>query len=215
MPHLGGKTSKISKDLANIQTQLKSGKTRGSNPRELSPEEITELEYRRDSLKTQMQDIAKNRITTRVNSHTTDETERVIACVRETTVPAQQYFTAVGGAGSSTDLRVQAKTLIERANAMDRESKTATQEQQRAEQKAIKDAQRKADVEKRKAEKLNSKPILPEQKRRKSQPSQNPVPMDASPCDALSAQAAAQKAAIEDKFLADLDGEDDSNKCPF
>ena len=96
---------------------------------------------------------------------------------------------------------------------MDRERKKAAQEQQRAEQKAIKDAQRKADMEERKAEKLNSKPILPGQKRRKIQQSQDLVPMDAS--DTLSAQAAAQKAAVEDQFLADLDCEDDSNMCPF
>ena len=81
---------------------------------------------------------------------------------------------------------------------------------------------RKADMEERKAEKrkadsekLSSKPILPEKKRRKSQPLQDLVPMDTSPCGTLSAQAAAQKAAIEDKFLADLDGEDDSSTCPF
>jgi hypothetical protein len=215
MPHLGGQTSKISKDLANIQMQLKSGKTHGNNPRELSPEEITALEHRRDSLKTQMREIAKSGITARVNSHTTAETERVIACVQGTTVPAQQYFKAIGGAGSSTDLRAQAKTLIERANAMDRESKKAAPEQQKAEQKALKDAQRKADSDKRKAEKFNSKPNLPEQKRRTSQQSQVLVPRDASPCGTLSAQAAAQKAAIEDMFLADLDSEDDSSTCPF
>ena len=233
MPHLGGKTSKISKDLANIQTQLKSGKTRGNNPRELSPGEITDLEHQRDSLRKQIQDNAKNRITTRVNSHTTNETERVIACVQETTVPAQQYFTAIGGAGSSTDLRVQAKTLIERANAMDRESKKAAQEQQKAEQKAIKDAQRKADTEKRKADaekrkaekrKAASKQPNRVQKRRVNEPSQQlelssfqihaycPCLVDTCPDGASSA---AQKAAIEDKFLADLDDEEDSNKCPF
>ena len=62
---------KMSKDLANIQTQVKSCKTRGSNPRLLSPEEITDLERQRDSLKAQLAENAKNLITAEANTETT------------------------------------------------------------------------------------------------------------------------------------------------
>ena len=143
-----GQSSKMSKDLGNITTQLKSGKTRGRHPRDLSLEEITALVHRRDSFKAQMRENAKNRITARVNSHTTNEAERVITCVQEATVPIQQYFTGIGGAGSSTDLRLQGKTLIERANIMERANKSAIKE---AERRAGTE-KRKADTEKRKAE---------------------------------------------------------------
>ena len=40
MPMQGSQPSKISKDLGNIEAQLRSGKTWGSNPRGLEPEEI-------------------------------------------------------------------------------------------------------------------------------------------------------------------------------
>ena len=217
MVHLGGQTSKISKDLGNTISQLKSGKTRGSNPRDLSFEEITDLEQRRDTFKSQMRENAKNRITAHVNSHTTTEADRVIGCAQEASVPAQQYFAAIGGAGSSTDLRLQGKTLIERANAMQRESKKAMQQQQRAEQKAIKDAERRADTEKRKAEKRKAEMPKQVQKRRVSKPLQqlDSSPIDASPCNSGSSSAA-QKAAAEDKFLASLpDDDDELPKCPF
>ena len=218
MPHLGGQTSKMSNDLKNIQTQLKSGQTRGSNPRELRPEEITDLEQRRDTFKSQMRENAKNRITARVNSHTTTEADRVIACAQEASVPAQKYFGAIGGAGSSTDLRLRGKTLIERANQMERESKKATQEQQRAEQKAVKEAQRRADTEKRKADTEKRKAeIMPKriQKRRVSELSLSSHQVHAyCPCPVCPDARAAEKTAAEDKFLASL-SDDESTKCPF
>ena len=49
-----GPISKQSRDLANVRLQLKSGKTRGSNPRPLSPEEVCALEARRDQLHSEM-----------------------------------------------------------------------------------------------------------------------------------------------------------------
>ena len=44
MPHLGGCTSNLSYALKNINTQLRSGKTRGPHPRDLTPDDITDLE---------------------------------------------------------------------------------------------------------------------------------------------------------------------------
>ena len=64
-----GPISKQSRDLANVRLQLKSGKTRGSNPRPLSSEEVRALEARRDQLQTEMADRRRQRIANRVNAH--------------------------------------------------------------------------------------------------------------------------------------------------
>ena len=73
MPMQGSKPSKLSKDLGNVVAQLKSKKTRGANPRDLEPEEIAALEQKRDALKAQMNQIAKERRIARINGHTTIE----------------------------------------------------------------------------------------------------------------------------------------------
>ena len=79
MPHQGGQTSKVSIDLSNINRQLKSGKTRGANPRELTQDELESLERRRDELKAQMREAAAERLTSQVNAHTSSEIDRAIA----------------------------------------------------------------------------------------------------------------------------------------
>ena len=61
MPHLGGKQSKLSDALGNVNRQLRSGKTRGANPRDLEPEEISALEQKRDDLTALMKEKAKER----------------------------------------------------------------------------------------------------------------------------------------------------------
>ena len=71
-----GPISKQSRDLANVRLQLKSGKTRGSNPRPLSSEEVHALEARRDHLQTEMANGRRQRIASRVNAHTTQEAEQ-------------------------------------------------------------------------------------------------------------------------------------------
>ena len=48
--------SKLSRRLANVRVQLKTGRTRGPNPRCLSPEEVEALEARRDQLQAEMAD---------------------------------------------------------------------------------------------------------------------------------------------------------------
>ena len=71
--------SKLSRDLCNIAVQLRSGLTRGSKPRELTDDEINVLKRHRDSIRDQMIEARKQRISTRVNEHTTAESDRVIA----------------------------------------------------------------------------------------------------------------------------------------
>ena len=81
MPMQGSKPSKASKDLGNVIAQLKSGKTRGSSPRDLYPEEIGALEQKRDALKAVMKQGAKERAVGRINGHTTTQADRVICAV--------------------------------------------------------------------------------------------------------------------------------------
>ena len=57
----GGKASKLSRDLSNVRTQLKSGVTRGKYPKPLLPEETTALEQKRDALMAEMKATAKER----------------------------------------------------------------------------------------------------------------------------------------------------------
>ena len=81
MPMQGSKPSKASKDLGNVIAQLKSGKTRGSSPRDLYPEEIAALEQKRDALQAMMKQGAKERAVQRINGHTTAQADRVIGAV--------------------------------------------------------------------------------------------------------------------------------------
>ena len=70
MPMQGSKPSKESKDLGNVIAQLKSGKTRGSSPRDLCPKEIAALEQKRDALQAVMRQKAKERAVQRINGRT-------------------------------------------------------------------------------------------------------------------------------------------------
>ena len=141
MPHLGGRQSTLSSALGNVMRQLKSGKTRGSNPRDLEPEEISALEQKRDALRAEMRQKAQERAVAKINGNTTAEADRVIQALHDTAAPAKAYFDAIGGAGSSVDLRLQGKALIERAREQERQEKRrATEERGRAKKAARKDA---------------------------------------------------------------------------
>jgi len=137
MPMQGGRPSKLSKDLGNVTRQLKSGKTRSANPRDLDPDEITALERKRDALQAQIRETAKTRAINRINAHITSEADRVVTevstSIRAATAESASFFQAVNGAGSSTDLRAQAAVLKARAT-----------EKAKEERKAHKEAERKA-----------------------------------------------------------------------
>ena len=115
----------MSKDFGNVVAQLKSGKTRGSNPRDLEPEELVALEQKRDALKAKMQQSAKERAVARINGHTTAQADRVVKAVQDAAAPANAYFSAIGGAGSSADARGQ-----------ERQQKREQADQRRATKKA-------------------------------------------------------------------------------
>ena len=151
MPMQGSQPSKISKDLGKIEAQLRSGKTRGSNPRGLEPEEsaggapqsgFAALEQKRDAMRAQMSASAKERTIARLSAHATDEADRVIGAVHEASAPANAYFEAIGGAGSSADLRLQGKALTERAKEQERQAKRKQTEGRRAAAKSEKAARK-------------------------------------------------------------------------
>ena len=70
-----GPHSKASRALADIRLQLKTGKTRSANPRDLSPEEVRALEARRDQLQAEMLEARRQRFVARLNAHTTPPRE--------------------------------------------------------------------------------------------------------------------------------------------
>ena len=123
MPHLGGKRKKLSSALGTVHRQLKSGQTRGQNPRDLDPEQIAASEKKRDALEAEMKQKARERMLSRINGHTAAQAARIIEAVNEASQPARYYFHAIGGAGSSTDVRLQGKALIEQAKEIDRQKK--------------------------------------------------------------------------------------------
>ena len=53
---------KLSRALADVRRQLKSGKTRGANPRPLTLEEVQALELRRDQLQANMLEPNRRRL---------------------------------------------------------------------------------------------------------------------------------------------------------
>ena len=61
MVHQGGVTSKTSRALANVRQQLKTKKTRGRNPRDLTDKEVTLLRNKQDSLLCQLKANAVDR----------------------------------------------------------------------------------------------------------------------------------------------------------
>ncbi len=116
--------SKHSRDLANVRLQLKSGKTRGSNPRPLSPEEVQALDARRTKLQAEMAEGRRQRLVGRVNAHTTQEAEQTREAIH---TEFQPLTSLVAGSGSSDRKeRIKARNnqiaLLQAANREDREA---------------------------------------------------------------------------------------------
>ncbi len=147
MPMQGGKPSKLSRELGYIKEQLKTGKTRGNNPRDLDPDEIAALEQRAAAIKAEMQKMAKERLVNRINPHTTAEASRVIsevgAKIENATAASARYFEDVGGEGSVEDLRARAASLNKRATEKAKEERKQKLEEENA--IAKRDQQRVAD----------------------------------------------------------------------
>ena len=144
--------SKLSRRLANVRVQLKTGKTRGPNPRCLSPEEVEDLEARRDQLQAQMVEDRRQRVVGRVNAHTTREAEQT----RDAIITELQPLTSlvIGEDADSREERIKARNnqiaLLVAANREDREAirkeRVAARE---AKAKAKATAKAKAKAEKR------------------------------------------------------------------
>jgi len=95
MPHTGGQNSKLSRDLANVRIQLKSGRTRGVTPHDLTHDEIEALENKRDNLLADMQRQAKERSVARINSHTTTAINNAADRIIESQLPSNQCIEAI------------------------------------------------------------------------------------------------------------------------
>ena len=74
---------KLNNSLGHVREQLKSGKTRGAHPRDLSAEEVQALEARRDQLQAEMLEAQRKRVVAQVNAHTSGgEAEQTREAVR-------------------------------------------------------------------------------------------------------------------------------------
>ena len=122
----------LSKALGNLRVQLRTGKTRGKNPRLLTERELEVLEERRCVLENEMAHRVSQRLERGISAHITSQSDRVIIAVREVGAEAQSYFANVGGAGSAEDLRLRGKSLIERAKGIERDTRKAATQQRRA-----------------------------------------------------------------------------------
>ena len=70
-----GVPSKMSRAIARVREQLKSGKTRGVNPRPLTADEIQALEQKAAQLQEEMAEARHQRSVARINNHATQEAE--------------------------------------------------------------------------------------------------------------------------------------------
>ena len=144
-----GRLSIQSRTLANVRLQLKTGKTRGSNPRPLLPEEISALEARRDDLQAEMANRQRQRILSRVNIHTSQAVERT----RDVIIAELQPLTSLvkGEIADSREERIKSRSnqiaLLQAANREDRE---AIRRERAASREATAKAKAEAKGEKRK-----------------------------------------------------------------
>ena len=121
---MSGRHSLQSRALAHVRLQLKTGKTRGSNPRLLLPEEVSALEARREVLQTEMASRQRQRILNRMKVHTSQEAGRT----REVIIAELQPLTSLvnGDSADSLEERIKARSnqiaLLQAANREDREA---------------------------------------------------------------------------------------------
>ena len=113
-----GRLSIQSRTLANVRLQLRTGKTRGNNPRSLSAEEVCALEARRDELQTEMANRQRQRILSRVNIHTSQVVERT----RDVIIAELQPLTSLVKGDNTDKSRSNQIALLQAANREDREA---------------------------------------------------------------------------------------------
>ena len=121
-----------------VRKQLSTKKTLGRSPRDLMPDEIQKLEAEKIELVAEMEKQKQVRLKARpticqsLKRHATAEADRGVSEMKTIVVAqtekSEAYFASVGGAGSSTDLRAQAKTLSQRAADMDKADRAEVHE---------------------------------------------------------------------------------------
>ena len=127
-----GPHSKTSRALANVRLQLRTGKTRGPNPRPLSADEIQALELKRAELLEQMAEARHQRSVNRINDHTTRQADLTRAAVKAegektrgaVTAQLQPLTRLIDGENGTIDERIKARqnqiSLLHAANRQDR-----------------------------------------------------------------------------------------------
>ena len=122
---MSGAKSQLSIDLSNVKRDITCGHTQAKVPKHFTDAEMEQLYIKRDTLQAQQFEVQEARRAARVNDHTTSEVNRNIEAtkiaVHEGTRNAENFFAAIGGAGSSQDLRLQARVLMARAKEMQQE----------------------------------------------------------------------------------------------
>ena len=95
------------------------------------------MEQKRDALKSRMRKVATERNIARINEHTSACADHVILELSNTistaTEKPEAYFQAVGGAGSSGDLRAQAAAIRARATEKAKEERKTAAEKAKEE----------------------------------------------------------------------------------
>ena len=102
-----GVISKQSRELANVRLQLKTGKTRGTKPRPLRPEELRALEARREQLVSTVGARRLLSVVGRVKAHAAQEAEQT----RNAIIAELQPLTSLvsGDCADSREERIKAR----------------------------------------------------------------------------------------------------------
>ena len=108
----GGPKSELSIKMSNVKRDINRGTTQGKHPRPYTPAELEQQQDDYNTLLDQKIEERQNQQTGRINTHATKESDRVIVAFNEGNRDAANLFAAFGGAGSSSDLLLQADSLI-------------------------------------------------------------------------------------------------------
>ena len=106
--------SKQSRALANVRLQLRTGNTRGKNPRKLDADEIHILEKKAAQLQEEMAEAQHQRTVARTNSHTTREAESTRAAVHNEGQLTRQAFQPIAALVTGEDGDVDDRIRVKR-----------------------------------------------------------------------------------------------------
>ena len=152
----------ISIELCNLRAHLKRGTNRASPPEDYTPAEVEQMLQRIEELlgmrAAGKEEKAQARHTEVVNAASSIQADTT--AIRESMKPVAEFFSSVGGAGSSGDLRVQSAILKSRATELAKKEKA----NERKKDKVKSQEAMKRDVEEKKEKKQQAVNALKEKK---------------------------------------------------